>query len=291
MDKIINLGIPHIGEQIFASLETYDLYQCLKVSQTWKDLVGPILAQRLKGKMLEVCISGKTEIVQLLLEHCTPEDSGLNLKGNYGWTPFMEACYRGHKDIVKLLLDHSQGNIDLNTKTNDNGFTAFMIACMKKGNRAIVEILLSHSGIDFNIRDTSGRTAFLLACIYGHRDIVELLLGHSGIEFNVKSNCQKTAFMMACENGHLDVVQLMLAHQSKIDINVKGPQGWPAFWLDVVEEHMHKKVMLHDLTVFKKTEEGIKDSRCLRPLAILLEITLVVIGFVIILANWLETST
>ena len=74
-----------------------------------------------KGKMLEVCISGNTEIVQLLLQHCTPEDSGLNIKANYGWTPFMEACYRGHKDIVKLLLDHSKGNIDLNAKTNDNG--------------------------------------------------------------------------------------------------------------------------------------------------------------------------
>ena len=39
MDNIINLGIPHIGEQIFGSLGDADLIQYLKVSQTWKVFV------------------------------------------------------------------------------------------------------------------------------------------------------------------------------------------------------------------------------------------------------------
>ena len=34
MDKIINLGIPHIGEQIFESIETEELIEFLKVSET-----------------------------------------------------------------------------------------------------------------------------------------------------------------------------------------------------------------------------------------------------------------
>ena len=34
-DKIINLRIPHIGEQIFANLSFEDLIKCLMVSPTW----------------------------------------------------------------------------------------------------------------------------------------------------------------------------------------------------------------------------------------------------------------
>ena len=33
---VINLGIPHVGEHIFESLETDDLVKCLEVSQTWQ---------------------------------------------------------------------------------------------------------------------------------------------------------------------------------------------------------------------------------------------------------------
>ena len=59
MDKVVNLGIPHVGEQIFATLQTDDLLQCLKVSQTWKALVGPILA----------CKHGHKDVVKLILRH------------------------------------------------------------------------------------------------------------------------------------------------------------------------------------------------------------------------------
>ena len=53
MDKVINPGIPHVGEQVFESLETDDLIQCLEVSQTWKFLAENVLLQRWKGKMFE----------------------------------------------------------------------------------------------------------------------------------------------------------------------------------------------------------------------------------------------
>ena len=70
MEKVINLGIPHIGEQIFESIETEGLIECLKVSQTWKVLAENVLAKRWKGKMFEACRNGQTKIVQLLLERC-----------------------------------------------------------------------------------------------------------------------------------------------------------------------------------------------------------------------------
>ena len=187
MDKVINIGIPHVGELIFESFDTpelincmevsetwrelagnvlikrrngkiymeileafkigdttvaqllmeelddEELFQCASVSETWKDLAENVLIKRWKGKMLKACRNGKTKIVQLLLEHCTSEESGLNTKDIYGWTAFMVACRYGHKDVVQLLLDHSER-------------------------------------IEFNARDRIGTTAFMLACYKGHKD-------------------------------------------------------------------------------------------------------------------------
>merc|ERR1712095_44367 len=101
MDKIINHGIPHVAEQIFDNIETQGLIECLKVSESWKVLAENVLIKRWKGKMYEACRNGETKVVQLLLEHCNPEESELNIKYIYGLTAFMAACRYGHKDVVK----------------------------------------------------------------------------------------------------------------------------------------------------------------------------------------------
>ena len=36
LNEIINLGIPHVGELIFESIDTPELFQCTLVSETWK---------------------------------------------------------------------------------------------------------------------------------------------------------------------------------------------------------------------------------------------------------------
>ena len=73
--------------------------------------------QRWKGKMFEACKSGETKAVQLLLEYCNSEESGLNVKDALGGTPLMWACRNGHKDVVQLLMDHSE-RIELNARDN-----------------------------------------------------------------------------------------------------------------------------------------------------------------------------
>ena len=54
MDKVINLGIPHIREQIFENIDTDELLQYLKVSHTWKILAERVLLKR----------GGKTEYLR-----------------------------------------------------------------------------------------------------------------------------------------------------------------------------------------------------------------------------------
>ena len=179
MDKVINLGIPHVGELIFESIDTPGLIKCLEVSETWKVLAENVLIKRWKGKMFEACQNGETKVVQLLLERYNSEESGLNIKDKDRWTALMMACYNGHKDVVQLLLDNSD-IIDLNARAN-GGSTAFMIACYK-GHKDVVKLLLDHYEIiEVNARNNNGRTAFIMACRHGHKDVVKLLLENSEI--------------------------------------------------------------------------------------------------------------
>ena len=174
MEKIINHGLPHIAEQIFDNINTDGLFQLLKVSKTWEVLAENVLLKRWKGKMLKACQQGESKVVQLLLERCNSEESGLNTKDEHGGTSFMWACRNGHKDVVQLLLEHS-GRIELNARDND-GWTAFMKACYF-GHKDVVQLLLDHSErIDLNARSNNGLTAFIVACRQRRKGIVQLLL-------------------------------------------------------------------------------------------------------------------
>ena len=128
MEKVINHGIPHVGELIFESINTQGLIRCALVSETWKVLAENVLVKRWKGKMFEACQNGETKVVELLLERCNSEESGLNTKDEDGLTAFIIACANGHKDVVKLLLNISHPNIELNARDNC-GYTALMDAC------------------------------------------------------------------------------------------------------------------------------------------------------------------
>ena len=111
LNEVINLGIPHVGELIFESVDTPELFQCTLVSETWKVLAENVLIKRWKGKMLEACKNGETKVVELLLERCNSEKSGLNTKDENGLTAFIIACANGHKDVVRLLLEYSDIDI------------------------------------------------------------------------------------------------------------------------------------------------------------------------------------
>ena len=187
MEKVINLHIPHVGEQIFENIDTDDLIKWFMVSETWRILAGNVLLKRWKNKMIEACQHGKSQIVKLLLERT---DTQLDTRDNHGWTAFMVACYNGHKDIVKMLLNCSDKNIELNASDN-LGFTGFQLACFK-GHKDIVKLLLKHSdkNIELNTANSDGRTAFMSACFNGHEDVVKLLLNCSdkNIELNARDN-------------------------------------------------------------------------------------------------------
>ena len=242
MEKVINLGIPHVGELILESIDTPGLFHCTLVSETLKVLAENVLIKRWKGKMFQACQNGETKVVELLLERCNPEESELNIKDEDGWTAFFWACNKGHKDVVKLLLDSSE-RIELNARTN-NGNTAFMTSC-KNGHKNVVQLLLDYSErIELNKSNIKGNTAFMIACFRVHKDVVQLLLDLSDrIELNARKNNGRTAFMIACRSGNKDLVKLLLDYSEVIDINI--PESFQ------LSEEIKTLLKMHSMTVQK----------------------------------------
>ena len=269
MEKVINLGIPHVGEQIFEHFDTDGLIKCLDVSNTWRILVENVLLKRWKGQIIEACASKKTEIVKLLLERI--EDINLNSRDNTGQNAFMVACNNGHRDVVQLLLYFSDKNTDLNAR-DDKGRTAIMLACYK-GHTDVVKLLLNHSKdkhIDLNAKTDYGHTALMFACYEGHIDVVKLLMDHSvdkHIDLNAKTyGLGTSAFMLACKKGQKDVVELLLdySEDENIDLYAKTNYGGTVFNLgrtkairQILLDHLGDK----NINLYMKEKHSPKTAR------------------------------
>ena len=208
--EVINLGIPHVGEQIFSSLNTDELIQCLEVSQPWKALGENVLLKRWKGRIIEACKEGNTVIVKILLANLSGRKTELNTREKFGMTAFSWACNKGHREIVKLLLDHSSSKPGKPITKAKVGKAPFYWAC-DYGHKDVVKLLLDHPGnknIEFDTMEF-GTTAFIRACYNGYKDVVKLLLDYSDIKM-INLNAQdingSSGFMEACRSGHIDVV-------------------------------------------------------------------------------------
>ena len=247
MDKVINFGIPHVGELIFESINTPGLIKCLLVSETWKVLAENVLLKRWNGRLFPACNRGYIEVVKLLLKRSDNID--LNARNKHGQTVLIRSCAHGQRSIAQLLLSHP--NIEVNARDN-NGWTALKSAYTNNQND-VVKLLLDYSDkkIDLNSRYDSGRTVFMQACQYGHKDMVKLFLDHSErIDLNARDNRGTTAFMLACLNGHKNIVQMFLSSRHwgaaapktvkrrrmlqnhsypRIEVNAKNNNGSTAF--------------------------------------------------------------
>ena len=171
MDKVINLGVPHIGELIFEQLSTQTLIKnCYHVSHIWRIYAEKVLFARLKRNIRDkkinrtvlkiACIEGNEEVIKMILQYYARKQ---NLYHDTEWTALMYACYLGYADVVKsLLIGNKKGTkIDINAKTQ-LGETAVSLAFRKthlrvikpavrkggpsgpKSNLVVIKLLLQH---------------------------------------------------------------------------------------------------------------------------------------------------
>ena len=187
MENVINLGIPHVAENIFGNLTDDQLLECLKVSKTWENIAQELLILRWRDDLSVPLCRGLTNIVQGMLEHpkCVNIDWNIILAvkthprsdSKIQLTPFMLACHHGMTDIVKLLLSHSHDKrIDLNAK-HSLGQTGFVRACFHGHNDVVKLILDQAETLDIDVTDHNANLFLLLTQFFKHK-ILKILLSH-----------------------------------------------------------------------------------------------------------------
>ncbi len=144
------------------------------------------------------------EILEFLVKETNININQINDNGQNG---FMFACMQDNVDLVKFMLteytDYLRHNNDYNFNLSvdmqdNNGDTAIMLAA-KRGNREVVNVLISYNCCNLHLENKKGLTAALIACNYP--DIVFLI--ENQIRLNRNWECRKFFIMVLNENKYL----------------------------------------------------------------------------------------
>ncbi|CAK7311130.1 Ankyrin repeat domain-containing protein 29 [Vulpes lagopus] len=85
----------------------------------------------------------------------------------------------------------------------------------RRGNLALLRLLLNSGRVDVDCRDSSGPTALFFAAQQGHNDVVRFLFEFgASTEFRTKDG--GTALLAASQYGHMQVVETLLKHGANI---------------------------------------------------------------------------
>ncbi|XP_064410251.1 ankyrin repeat domain-containing protein 29 [Latimeria chalumnae] len=129
-------------------------------------------------------------------------------------TPLANAAFwaarKGNLAVLQLLLN--SGRVDVDCK-DCFGTTALMVASYCGHNECVRELILQ--GADVNLQRQSGSTALFFAAQQGHNDIVKFLF-EFGASTELQTKDGGTALSAACQHGHTQVVETLLKHGANV---------------------------------------------------------------------------
>jgi len=146
------------------------------------------------------------EIKDLLRNNPTLDVNSIQRKTT-GTTLIHGACENGHDSTISILLAHP--DIDVNLK-NNYGQTPFMSACLA-GKTSCVRQLLRDPRVKVNEPSKDGETPLNRAAYFGHHDVIKLWIA-SGREMDLGApgDVDKTdAIEAAKKKGKTEVVTLL----------------------------------------------------------------------------------
>ncbi|KAG8571010.1 hypothetical protein GDO81_011504 [Engystomops pustulosus] len=129
-------------------------------------------------------------------------------------TPLANATFwaarKGNLALLQLLLNSGRVDVDCRDST---GATALMVASYAGHIQCVRELVLQ--GADINLQRDSGATALFFASQQGHNEIVKFLF-EFGASTEFTSRDGGTALLAACQHGHCRVVETLLKNGANI---------------------------------------------------------------------------
>ena len=135
----------------------------------------------------------------------------VNTRDELGRTPLMLACFMTNKRrreiVCKLLLNHG-ANVKIRDKFER---TILMYACATR-NEFLLDQLLLYNDDNLNWQDLDGNTCLMYAAIEGDIKVLEKLLRpfvRHGVDLDVSNKNGLTAYLLALRNGNRDCANLL----------------------------------------------------------------------------------
>ncbi|KAJ5483157.1 hypothetical protein N7530_002403 [Penicillium desertorum] len=142
------------------------------------------------------------------------------------------AVQAGLQDIVSLLVANGANP---NSRTRDG--KTLLHQATEKGDRKVVQQLLTYKETSVKARDIYGRTVFHIAAEYGHQSIIRLLLIDGAVDINALDVNGATALCLAVHAKHTAIGLQILANDH-VRINVAGQNGRTALHHAVMTGNM-----------------------------------------------------
>ena len=150
---------------------------------------------------------GYLDILKMLVEK---DLSVLEFQGSNGMSLLILAVSKGQMDVVKFLLDK---NVNIMVK-NQLGMHATYLAA-KSGNLSLLKLLVDKNEDVVNLKGYLGQTPLMAASFHGKIDVCKYLLTHTKVEVNEQDESGRTALFWAVENynkekNKIDVVDFLI---------------------------------------------------------------------------------
>ncbi|KAJ5288331.1 hypothetical protein PENANT_c098G05098 [Penicillium antarcticum] len=165
-------------------------------------------------------VKKSAEVTRMLLHHRESDTGKCLLEDDNVRDHLLHRAVKvGFHDIIALLVTHGA-----NPNTRNRNGQSLLHQAAERGDKEVLQHLLTYEQTSADARDRFGRTAFHIAAEHGQKSIARLLLTCSAVDINALDNNGATALCLAVQ-AERTAIALQILAEDHVDLNVKGQNG------------------------------------------------------------------